>query len=148
MEFLEPSLVHRRLAADLGRERRMIVGLGLDVVEVERIRKLYERHGARFLNRVFTAQEQAYALEYAQPAERLAGRWAAKEAAVKALGGVEGVGWRELEIIRGPRGEPGLRLHGKALEQAKALGADVFHLTITHAGGLAAAQVILERKSG
>ena len=86
-------------------------------------------------------------LAHADPCPRLAGRWAAKEAAVKALGtGVaEGVRWVDLEVLPDALGKPVLTLHGKALERAKLLEADAFHVTITHSDNMAMAQVILER---
>jgi holo-[acyl-carrier protein] synthase len=125
----------------------MIVGIGLDLVEIDRIRDIYRRHGERFVKRVLTEAERAYVLRYKDPAERLAGRWAAKEAALKALGtGLgEGMRWRDVEIRRAASGKPELVLHGRALARARELGASVFHVTLTHGDGLAVAQVILER---
>jgi holo-[acyl-carrier protein] synthase len=125
----------------------MIVGIGLDLIEVDRIRDVYLRHRDRFTHRILTEAERAYVLRYKDPGERLAGRWAAKEAALKALGtGLgNGIGWRDVEIHRSASGKPELVLHGRARALAAELGATVFHVTITHGNGLAMAQVILER---
>lgn len=125
----------------------MIVGVGLDLVEVERIRAIYSRHADRFVRRVLTEAEAAYVLRHADPSERLSGRWAAKEAALKALGTglAQGLRWREVEILADPLGKPCLHLHGAALARAQALGAHRYHVTITHGQNLAVAQVILER---
>ncbi|HLX64305.1 MAG TPA: holo-ACP synthase [Planctomycetota bacterium] len=124
----------------------MIVGVGIDLIELERIQAVYERHRERFVSRILTASERAYVLKYADPTQRLAGRWAAKEAALKALGTglAQGIGWRDVEILPDEHGKPLLTLHGKALERAAALGARVFHVTISHSITLAIAQVILE----
>ncbi len=125
----------------------MIVGLGIDLIEIERIRAVYGRHKARFADRILTAAEQAYVLQHADPSARLAGRWAVKEAALKALGTglAHGIRWRDVEVLPDENGRPMLTLHGKALERAVALQADRFHATITHSDGMAMAQVILER---
>jgi holo-[acyl-carrier protein] synthase len=124
----------------------MIVGIGIDVVEIARIKDVYERHRERFLGRILTPAECAYVLQYKDPCERLAGRWAAKEAALKALGTglAAGIRWRDVEILPGAGGKPELTLHGRAAEQARSLRATVCHVTITHSDLLAVAQVILE----
>lgn len=125
----------------------MIVGLGIDLVEIPRIKSIYERHGDRFVKRILTAAEQAYVLRHKDPGARLAGRWAAKEAALKALGTglAEGIRWRDVEILPDERGKPTLILHARARERAAGIGASIFHVTITHSDGLAMSQVILER---
>jgi holo-[acyl-carrier protein] synthase len=125
----------------------MIVGLGIDLVEIPRIQSIYARHKDRFAKRILTNAEAAYVFQHRDPSARLAGRWAAKEAALKALGTglAEGIRWRDVEILPDERGKPGLFLHGKARERAAELNATVFHVTITHSDGLAMAQVILER---
>jgi holo-[acyl-carrier protein] synthase len=125
----------------------MIVGIGVDLVEIERIRAIHQRHGDRFVKRILTPAEAAYVLEHKDPAQRLSGRWAAKEAALKALGTglAEGLSWRDLEILPDERGKPVLQLFGKARERAALLQAGRCHITITHSEGLALAQVILER---
>ena len=126
----------------------MIVGLGIDLVEIDRIRSIYRRHPERFVRRILTEAEQKYVLRFRDPSERLAGRWAAKEAALKALGTglAKGLGWRDVEVLRNEDGKPRLVFHGKAAEFARDLRADVFHVTITHSQGSAMAQVILERR--
>lgn len=125
----------------------MIVGLGIDLVEIERIKNIYLRHKDRFAKRILTPAEQAYVLRHADPSARLAGRWAVKEAALKALGTglAEGIRWVDVEVLPDALGKPILTLHGKALLRAKALEAGIFHCTITHSDSMAMAQVILER---
>lgn len=125
----------------------MIVGIGIDVVEIERIKAVYERHRERFLKRLLTPAEREYVLQYADPSQRLAGRWAAKEAALKALGTglAGGIRWRDVEILPGANGRPELALHGQAAQRARALQVTVSHVTITHSDSLAMAEVILER---
>lgn len=124
----------------------MIVGTGMDVAEVERIARSIERFGRRFLERVFTAEEIRYCESKANKMERYAGRFAAKEAAMKAIGTGwnRGVGWRDLEVKRSPGGRPTVLFHGKAAEFFQKLGAVRAHLSITHTNELAVAQVILE----
>ncbi|MCA1963237.1 MAG: holo-ACP synthase [Prosthecobacter sp.] len=122
------------------------IGLGIDLVEVGRIRSLLERHGQRFKERTFTEGEMAYCDHCADPAMHYAARFAAKEAAAKALGtGLwsQGVDWRQLEVVREPSGKPHLVLHGEAAEHAKRMGSQGCLLSITHTQVLAMAQVIL-----
>lgn len=125
----------------------MIVGIGLDIIEVDRIRTIHLRHPERFTKRVLTADEEAYVMSYKDPAERLAGRWAAKEAALKALGTglVDGIRFQDVEVVRMDSGKPELQFHGKALERLNELGANRVFLTISHSEHLAVAQVILEQ---
>ncbi len=125
----------------------MIIGIGIDLVELDRIRAIYARHQSRFTNRILTPAEQEYVLQHADPTARLAGRWAAKEAGLKALGTglAEGIKWRDLEILPDTLGKPVLRFHNTALERASVLEVTVAHVTITHSQELAMAQVILER---
>ncbi len=124
----------------------MIVGLGLDVAEVNRIEQAITRHGSSFIERVYTPEEAAYCQRYKSPFERYAGRFAAKEAAMKALGTgwSSGVRWRDIEVVREPSGKPVLHLGGVAREIANRLGTKHITLTITHSGNLAIAQVIFE----
>jgi holo-[acyl-carrier protein] synthase len=124
----------------------MILGVGTDLAEVERIGKSVERFGERFLKRVFTVQERAYAMTKANWAERLAARFAAKEAGMKAIGtGLSrGVSWQHLEVVNEPSGRPTLRLYGAALAVANALGVKRTSISITHTKGMAFAVVILE----
>jgi holo-[acyl-carrier protein] synthase len=129
---------------------KMIVGSGIDLVEIHRIRQSVDRFGARFLNKVYTAAEQAYCLRKRNSAESLAARFAAKEAAAKALGtGMSrGVTWLEIEVVREPGGRPTLRLHGRAAEMARRIDARRASLSITHTSDLAMANVILEDGPG
>ncbi len=104
--------------------------LGIDIIRVDRIVKALEKHGRRFPLRILTAAEDAYVRD--RP-ENLAGRWAAKEAVSKVLGlGVRGVGWREIEIVRLPTGQPTVRLHDRALRRAQQLGMERIAVSISH----------------
>jgi len=125
----------------------VIVGSGVDLCEVERIKKaICSSHGQRFVERVFTPREIAYAQRKANPYERYAARFAAKEAAMKALGTGwrHGVRWRDIEVANTPGGKPTLKLEGVAREFADRLGVKNISLSITHSGNLALAQVIFE----
>jgi len=124
----------------------MIVGTGIDITEVPRIRESIERFGDRFLHRVFTEGEIRYCDSKANRFERYAARFAAKAAGMKALGtGWNfGVRWRDVEVSRQPGGRPTLLFHGKAAEFAAKLGAVNVALSLTHTPQQAMAQVILE----
>jgi len=124
----------------------MIVGTGIDIAEVPRIRRSIERFGERFLNRIFTAGEIRYCDSKANQAERYAVRFAAKEAAMKALGTGwnHGVRWRDCEVTRLPGGRPTISFHGKAGEFAVKLGVKNAALSLSHTEEQAIAQVILE----
>ena len=124
----------------------MIVGSGIDLVEIGRIQRSMERYGQRFLDRVYTAAEQAYCLRKRQASESFAARFAAKEAGAKALGtGIShGVNWLEIEVGREPGGRPTLQFHGRAAEFAARLGARHVALSITHTTELAMASVVIE----
>jgi holo-[acyl-carrier protein] synthase len=124
----------------------MIIGSGIDLAEIGRIRQSVDRYGKRFLDRVYTAAEQAYCLRKRNYAESLAARFAAKEAGAKALGtGISyGVSWLEIEVVREPSGRPTLQFHGRAAQIAAHLGAVRFALSITHTSELAMASVVLE----
>ena len=124
----------------------MIVGTGIDIAEVPRIRHSIERFGARFLDRIFTLGEQRYCDSKANRMERYAARFAAKEAAMKALGTGwnHGVRWRDIEVRRQPGGRPTLVFSGRAAEFAAGLGANHTALSLTHTASEAIAQVILE----
>jgi holo-[acyl-carrier protein] synthase len=121
-----------------------IVGLGLDATEIPRIAETLQRYGERFLERVFTPEEIAYCMRRRNPAPHLAGRFAAKEAGMKAIGTGHafGVLWRDLEVVR-HGGPPQLRFHNAAGEHFARLGATRALLTITHTDTLAFAHVIL-----
>jgi holo-[acyl-carrier protein] synthase len=125
----------------------MIVGLGVDITEVDRIEAAITRHGRPFLDRVFTPAEITYCQKHRNHAERFAGRFAAKEAAMKALGTGwrRGVRWVDIEVVREPSGKPTLKLSGESREIAARLGVTHIALTITHSGNTALAQVIFEK---
>jgi len=124
----------------------LIVGLGLDIAEVDRIEAAITRHGSPILERLYTPAEVAYCESHRNKFERYAGRFAAKEAAMKALGTGwrRGVRWRDIEVIRERSGKPSLALIGAAKRIAEELGAKNIFLTITHSGNLALAEVIFE----
>jgi holo-[acyl-carrier protein] synthase len=124
----------------------MIVGTGIDIAEVPRIAESIARFGERFLSRVFTENEIKYCDSKANRAERYAARFAAKEAAMKALGTgwSRGVRWRDIEVRRQPGGRPTLAFHGVAAEFAARLGTRNIALSLTHTEDQAFAQVILE----
>lgn len=126
----------------------MIIGSGIDLVEIRRIQQSFERYGKRFLDRVYTAAEQAYCMRKRKAAESLAARFAAKEAGAKALGtGISrGVNWLEIEVSREPGGRPTLRFHGRAAQIAEHLGVAHTALSLTHTAELAMASVLLEDK--
>jgi holo-[acyl-carrier protein] synthase len=125
----------------------MIVGIGTDLAEVARIQKSVEQFKERFLNRVFTDTERAYAFSKANVAERLAARFAAKEAGMKAIGTGwrRGVRWKDFEVVNEASGKPSLRLGGVAQEIAAQLGVTQISLSLTHTRDTAFAVVILER---
>ena len=124
----------------------MIVGTGVDIAEVPRVAQALERFGDRFLRRIFTAGEIRYCDSKANRVERYAARFAAKEAAMKALGTGwnHGVRWRDCEVVRFPGGRPTIVFHGKAGEFAAKLGVKNAALSLTHTSQQAFAQVILE----
>ena len=125
---------------------KMIVGTGIDIAEVPRIRQSIERFGDRFLRRVFTAGEISYCDAKMNRMERYAARFAAKEAAMKALGTGwnHGVRWQDCEVTRQPGGRPTIVFHGKAREFAAKLGVKNAALSLSHTQEQAIAQVILE----
>ena len=122
----------------------IVVGIGIDIEEVARVEDLATRYGDRFIRRIFTEGEAAYCLRRRAPAQHLAARFSAKEAAMKALGTgrSRGVLWRDVEIVR-VGGPPQLRLHGGARRRFEALGATGALLSMTHSRQLAVAQVVL-----
>ncbi len=121
----------------------MILGVGVDIIEVERIGTALERArtGARFRERVFTPGEVAYCCRRRNAAESFAARFAAKEAVMKALG--RAFGWREIEVVRDD-GPPAIRLHGRAAAQAECAGIRRIHLSLSHTARLAIAYVVAE----
>jgi holo-[acyl-carrier protein] synthase len=124
----------------------LIVGLGIDVAEVERIRGVIERQGERFLRRVYTPNEIAYCERFKNKYERYAGRFAVKEAAMKALGTgwSQGARWVDIEVVRQKGGKPVLSLAGEAQKIAGRLGVKNIAMSITHTASQAFAQVIFE----
>ena len=117
---------------------------GVDIIEIPRIKRVLDRYGQRFLNRVFTPDEIAYCRGRAP---NLAGRFAAKEAAMKALGtGVRGVSWKDIEVIRADSGAPSLRLHGRAEKRAERLQMSEMSLSISHSREYAVAFVVAQRE--
>lgn len=124
----------------------MIVGTGVDLAEVDRIRESVERFGEKFLKRVYTEAEIAYVERKANKYERYAARFAAKEAGMKAIGTGwrRGVRWQDFEVINMPSGRPTLKLHGVAAEFASRLAVRSIHLSLTHTTQFGLAYVILE----
>ena len=124
----------------------MIVGTGVDIAEVGRIKAAVERFGERFLRRVFTPAEVRYCMGKPNAGERLAARFAAKEAGMKAIGtGLRhGVTWQDVEVLRMPGQRPVLKFSGKAAEFAGRLGCKRTHLSLSHTKEQAIAHVILE----
>jgi len=120
--------------------------MGVDIAEVERIQAAIERHGEPFLRRIFTAAEREYCEQFKNKYERYAGRFAAKEAAMKALGTGwrRGVRWVDFEVVREAGGRPSIALDGAAKEIAAKLGVQRISLSITHTAAQALAQVIFE----
>lgn len=121
-----------------------VVGVGLDLCPVDRMQRAIERHGERFGLRVFTPREWAYCMERGRPWECLAARFAVKEATSKALGAPRGIGWHDVEVMPAKSGEhgPSVVLRGKAREVADARGIQSMLVSITHAGGMAAAVAV------
>ncbi len=128
----------------------MMIGLGTDLIEIERVQASIDRFGDRFLDRVFTPGEIVYCMRKKQPAESFAARFAAKEAGAKALGtGISrGVGWKEFEVRREPGQRPTLHLTGRAAELARAMGVRQMQLTLSHSRKLAIAVAAAETQTG
>lgn len=122
----------------------MILGLGIDVCSVARMSESLERYGDRLWARVLSEPERAALAGRSDRATALAGRFAAKEAIVKAMAGAPGVGWHDLEVRGQPKRPPELVVHGPAQELARRMGVERILLSITHDAGVAAAVVILE----
>ncbi len=124
----------------------MIVGIGVDLCEVGRLEAAIVRHGERFLARIYTERERAYCESKPNRMERFAGRFAAKEAAMKAIGTgwSRGVGWHDFEVTRAASGQPIIRFHGMARKIAEELGVARALVSITHTRSMAMAQVVLE----
>jgi holo-[acyl-carrier protein] synthase len=123
----------------------MIVGLGIDVAGIERIAQSIERFGERFVQRLLTEGERRYAdTRHADKATHVAGRFAVKEAAFKALGVPAGIGWHDVEVERAQGGAPTLRFSGVALTRALERRVTAQHVSISHDAGVACAVVVLE----
>lgn len=124
----------------------MIVGLGVDIAEVDRIEAAIARHGRAFVERVFTPQEITYCERHRESGERYAARFAAKEATMKALGTGwrRGVRWVDIEVTRLASGRPTIELRGAARQHADRLGVSHIHVSLTHSGNIAFAEVIFE----
>lgn len=125
----------------------MIIGVGIDLVDVARVKRLIAGKGTRALQRLFTPHEVEYSMRRVQPFIHLAARIAAKEAAYKALSGspgARGIGWREMEVVSGDGGRPALVLHGSAAERARELRAEHVWISLSHSETTAGAVVVLE----
>jgi holo-[acyl-carrier protein] synthase len=124
----------------------MILGIGIDLEEVDRLTKSIEKFGDRFLERIFTGGEIAFCRGKANANERFAARFAAKEAAFKALQGEweKGLSWREFEVIAQPSGAPRLELHGRTAEFAASKGIRRAHVSFSHTRGHVTAVVVFE----
>jgi holo-[acyl-carrier protein] synthase len=122
----------------------MILGIGIDLCDVERIRRLLEKDRSRFVRRVFLEAEAAYCEGRRRPAIHYAARFAAKEAFMKAVGTGWRLGWWQVEVVRGPSGRPELALSGRAAEVMERRGLRRAHLSLTHSAESAAAVVVLE----
>jgi holo-[acyl-carrier protein] synthase len=124
----------------------MILGIGSDLADVDRIRRSVAQYGNRFLERIYTEAERGYALNKANSAERFAARFAAKEAGMKAIGTgwSRGVRWKDFEVVNQRSGRPALQLHGVAREIAEGMGVNRISISLTHTAQLAFAIVILE----
>lgn len=133
------------LAAPLHSPQGVNVAVGVDIIEVDRVRKVYEHHGERFLKRVFTEIEVS---QCRGKVTRLAGRFAAKEAISKALGtGLHGVAWREMEVVQLRSGRPSVRLHGNAKRRAELLGLTAFDVSIADLAHLSLAIAVALQSS-
>ena len=121
-----------------------IVGHGIDIVEIVRIEQLIDAHGSRFLNRCFSDAEQTYASHHRRQAEHLAGRFAAKEAILKALGtGLRsGIAWTDAQVLRGPLGQPEVALSGRCKQIADELRVEEWWISISHVSSHATASAI------
>jgi holo-[acyl-carrier protein] synthase len=122
----------------------MIAGIGIDVVSIERMRAAIARHGGRFEKRILSEIEREQIADRANQAEAVAARFAAKEAAFKALGGPSGLAWREIQVLREPSGAPRIEWCGAAATCVRRLGNTRTFVSLTHDAGVAAAVVVLE----
>ncbi len=125
----------------------MIIGTGVDIVEIDRIRRLTERQGDRFIHRVFTEEERRFCSGRRDPAPHYSARFAAKEALFKALGTgwAKGVSWLDVEVQRRDREGPVMILRGEAEKRYRRLGGERVHLSLSHSDQWAVAMVVLEK---
>ncbi len=125
----------------------MVIGIGVDMVDVDRVKTIMARRGDRFAQRAFTEAESAYCSRCQCPERRYAARFAAKEAVMKALGRgwFQGMPFREIEVTRDPTGRPGVRLSGQTADLAARLGVSSIHLSISHEQRSAVAFVVIEK---
>ncbi|HPD14126.1 MAG TPA: holo-ACP synthase [Planctomycetota bacterium] len=123
-----------------------ILGTGIDIVEVDRLEETIVRRGERLLDRVFTPAERAYCDQRPRPVMHYAGRFAVKEAVLKAIrtGWVQGIGWKDIEVELGAGGEPSVRLTGGALARANEMGIENIHISISHTERYAVASAVAE----
>jgi holo-[acyl-carrier protein] synthase len=124
-----------------------VIGLGIDLVDIVRVKALFDRHGERASRRLLTEAEARYVEGCADPALHAAARVAAKEAVYKALQSLPGaraIGWTEIEVLRGPEGAPFVALHGRAATVARSAPGLRIHLSLTHADGMAGAVAVVE----
>ena len=123
----------------------MVYGVGIDIIEVDRIRKVFDERKEKFISRVFTQAELDYSFKFKEPFMHLAARFSAKEAYYKAVG--EGLlAFSEIEVFNLPTGKPEIRLHGKTLEKWESIGKPRIHLSLSHNNTMASAVVVLETK--
>jgi len=123
-----------------------VLSTGIDIVEIDRLEEVIVRRGERFLDRVFTPAERAYCSARPRPVMHYAGRFAVKEAVLKAIrtGWVQGIGWRDIEVEIGEMGEPSVHLTGGALARAEAMGIEAIHISISHTEHHAVASAVAE----
>jgi len=135
-------------APELDKLPGRVIGLGIDIVARERVARMYETHGERFLKRCFTDKEAEYCVSRRDPVPDLAVRLAAKEAAFKAIGARRGmgIGWREFEVVLDSGSVPSLRLHTKAEARGEEIGADRLWMSLTHEDLWSAAVVVVTGK--
>lgn len=125
----------------------MITGIGVDIIEIERLEKLWRRHGERMARRLFTPRELKYCLARANPAASMAARFGAKEAVMKAMNmGMGQCRWRDIEVVSGPDGSPRLCLSGFAAQKAGRLGINCWHISLAHDRTHAVAYIVAERR--
>jgi holo-[acyl-carrier protein] synthase len=122
----------------------VIKGHGIDIIEISRIREMCERHGDRFVERVFTQREAGYCREHRDPFPRFAARFAAKEAALKVIGTGwrDGIAWTDVEVVNEPSGAPTLRVSGLVETRARELGICRWSVSLSHSRDFAVASVI------